>query len=146
LIDNRLTLRTIRKYSWRLIVALGVFIFFQITTATSVAEILSWQLEDEVFLYFTVTVVMIIWEVSSRVIDSFDRIVLCRKFSPMSELQLTPIHCSHIETPFPDTNQPGVSSRFLVDLNIQDYRRNLPARSDGEKLDRFLPVFSISLA
>ncbi|MDA1120612.1 MAG: histidine kinase [Bacteroidetes bacterium] len=74
-------MRTLKKYSWRLVVALAVFVFFQITTASSVDEILNWQLEDEVFLYFTVGVVMIIWEISGRVINSFDRLILCRKFS-----------------------------------------------------------------
>lgn len=64
-----------------MIAAFSIFAFFHITTASSVGEISKWELEDKVYLIFTISVVMIIWEISDRVITSFDCHVLCRKFS-----------------------------------------------------------------
>ncbi len=71
----------LKKFGLRLVAALGIFAFFNITTTNSAEELFTWTAEDEAYLYFTVIVVLIIWEISDRIVNYFDRTILCKHFS-----------------------------------------------------------------
>jgi len=70
-----------KKYGWRLIGALGIYVFFRVTTTNAGDEMIRFNLEDKAYLIFTVSVVLIIWELSDRIIRKFDNSKLCKNFS-----------------------------------------------------------------
>ena len=70
-----------KRYGWRFISALGIFIFFNITSSNEIHDILEWTPEDTAYLIFILVVVPTIWEFSDRIIKHFDRTVLCKRFS-----------------------------------------------------------------
>jgi len=61
-----------KKYRFRLIVSIFIFLFFRITSADCTACLLNWDVASTVFLFYTVTVVLISWEVISRTINYFN--------------------------------------------------------------------------
>ncbi|MEQ9424643.1 MAG: histidine kinase [Cyclobacteriaceae bacterium] len=69
------------KYGLRFLTSLGIYVFFQITTAHEGENIFDWTIEDEAYLYFTIIVVMVIWEISDRIIDFAERRYLCTCYS-----------------------------------------------------------------
>ena len=79
--DQVYDMHLLKKFGWRLIGALGIYVFFKITSTHSGEEIFGWTLKDEAYLYFYVFVVLIICEISDRIVKYFDRSVLCKNFS-----------------------------------------------------------------
>lgn len=69
------------KFGFRFIGALGIFAFFQVTTANQYDDIFTWTVEDQAYLVFVVTIVLITWEISDRVVKFFDRLLLRKRFS-----------------------------------------------------------------
>ena len=74
-------MNTLQKYGWRLLGALGIFAFFQVTTSNEGQDIREWTTEDQAYLVFVVVIVLICWEISDKVVKYFDRRLLSKKFS-----------------------------------------------------------------
>lgn len=70
-----------QKYGLRLVGALGIFAFFQVTTSNESQDIFTWTTEDQAYLVFIVAIVMLTWELSERIVRYCDRHIIGQKFS-----------------------------------------------------------------
>ena len=71
----------LKKYGFRILAALGIFGFFQLTEADLENTLFVWTDEDTAYLIFILIVVPAIWGISEKVVNHFDRSILCKHFS-----------------------------------------------------------------
>lgn len=60
-----------KKYFFRFAIAVFVYLFFKLTKAASLDEALQWHRSSTDYMIYTVSVVMILWEVIARSINYF---------------------------------------------------------------------------
>lgn len=63
----------IKKYRFRFIVSIFMYFFFKITSMDSAASLFTWSFGSTVYLIYTVTVVLISWEIIAFAINYFDK-------------------------------------------------------------------------
>lgn len=62
-----------KKYRFRVIVSIFMYFFFKITSVDSAESFFTWNLGSTVYLLYTVTVVLISWEIIAFAINYFDK-------------------------------------------------------------------------
>jgi sensor histidine kinase YesM len=75
-------------YGTRSLFALGIFVFFNVSSENTTEAVLTWTNRDTAFLIYVFIVVMIIWEMSERIISYYKQHYLKSSFSKRNMMAL----------------------------------------------------------